>query len=230
MQTMVAGRTQMLPVYGAHGVKPIVDGFNTAYAEDARLRLAHQRRQRREHRDVAARRRKSPVQRSQARSTQRKSSCRMAISRSPPSKLITTPSVPPSAIASTGTGARRTDRRHRTLRQPGRECQRRRTCWCRNLFSPAMIALVQKQMSAAGNPRVAKIMSDIPDYHVSPVDAAKMANDAGVKFLVYTHHIPSIQVSNPAVLRRRRRCAAGRPVGGGLGTATASISRSARLK
>ena len=64
-------------------------------------------------------------------------------------------------------------------------------------LSPAMIALVQKQMAAAGNPRIAKIMGDIPDYHVSPVDAAKMANDAGVKLLVYTHHIPSIQVNNP---------------------------------
>jgi ribonuclease Z len=37
---------------------------------------------------------------------------------------------------------------------------------------------------------VAKIMADIPSYHTSPVDAAKLANDAGVKLLVLYHLTP----------------------------------------
>jgi ribonuclease Z len=57
--------------------------------------------------------------------------------------------------------------------------------------------MAQQQMNAAGNARAAKIMADIPDYHISPVDAAKTANEAGVKLLVYTHHIPSAQVNLP---------------------------------
>jgi ribonuclease Z len=57
--------------------------------------------------------------------------------------------------------------------------------------------MAQQQMKAAGNDRAAKIMADIPDYHISPADAAKAANDAGVKLLVYTHHIPSAQVNLP---------------------------------
>ncbi len=34
---------------------------------------------------------------------------------------------------------------------------------------PALVGMVQGQMKAAGNSRVAKIMADIPDYHISPV-------------------------------------------------------------
>ena len=62
---------------------------------------------------------------------------------------------------------------------------------------PALVGMAQQQMKAQNNPRAAKVMGDIPDYHISPVDAAKMANDAGVGLLVYSHHIPSIQVGSP---------------------------------
>ena len=44
--------------------------------------------------------------------------------------------------------------------------------------------------TAAGNKVIAKIFTDIEDYHSSPVDAAEIANDAKVKLLVYTHFIP----------------------------------------
>ena len=33
-------------------------------------------------------------------------------------------------------------------------------------------------------------MHDIPAYHTSPVDAARIANEAGVKLLIYTHLLP----------------------------------------
>lgn len=38
--------------------------------------------------------------------------------------------------------------------------------------------------------RVAKLMTDIRDYHTSPVEAAHVANDAGVRMLVMTHLSP----------------------------------------
>ena len=63
---------------------------------------------------------------------------------------------------------------------------------------PGLVAIAGQMMTTQGNPRIAKVMADIPDYHVTPVDAAKMANDAGVKLLVYNHHIPSTQVGTPA--------------------------------
>ena len=64
-------------------------------------------------------------------------------------------------------------------------------------LAPNLIGMAQQQMKSAGNERVAKIMADIPDYHISPLDAAKTANEAGVKLLVYSHHIPSAQVNLP---------------------------------
>jgi len=35
-------------------------------------------------------------------------------------------------------------------------------------------------------------MHDIPDYHATPVQAAGIANEAGVKLLVYTHIVPRL--------------------------------------
>jgi ribonuclease Z len=42
----------------------------------------------------------------------------------------------------------------------------------------------------AGAKRQAKILSDIPTYHTSPVDAAKLAKAANAKLLVFTHLTP----------------------------------------
>ena len=35
-------------------------------------------------------------------------------------------------------------------------------------------------------------MHDIPGYHTSPVDAARIANEAGVTRLVFTHLLPPL--------------------------------------
>jgi ribonuclease Z len=53
-----------------------------------------------------------------------------------------------------------------------------------------LVAMIGEAAAAANRPRVAKIMADIPSYHTSPVDAAKLANDAGVKLLVLYHLTP----------------------------------------
>lgn len=196
MQTMVAGRTQMLPVYGAHGIKPIVDGFNTAYAEDARLRLAH-------HGAGVVNIETSPL-------VAKEFGAAFTGALNAEEVILQDGNLKVTAFEVDHDPIRpavgyRFDWKGRSVVLTGDtalsanlvENAKGADVLVSESLSPAMIALVQKQMSAAGNPRVAKIMSDIPDYHVSPVDAAKMANDAGVKFLVYTHHIPSIQVSNP---------------------------------
>ena len=196
MQTMVAGRTQMLPVYGAYGVKPIVDGFNTAYAEDARLRLAH-------HGASVVNIETSPL-------VAKEFGAAFTGALNAEEVILQDGDLKVTAFEVDHDPIRpavgyRFDWKGRSVVLTGDtalsanlvENAKGADVLVSESLSPAMIALVQKQMSAAGNPRVAKIMSDIPDYHVSPVDAAKMANDAGVKFLVYTHHIPSIQVSNP---------------------------------
>jgi len=53
-----------------------------------------------------------------------------------------------------------------------------------------LIAMIGDAAAAAGRPRAAKIMADIRSYHTTPVEAAEVANDAGVRLLVLYHLNP----------------------------------------
>jgi ribonuclease Z len=55
-----------------------------------------------------------------------------------------------------------------------------------------MIKMVHDQAGLSPNPSLAKITADIPSYHTSPEDAAKTANEAGVKHLVLYHILPPL--------------------------------------
>ena len=57
-------------------------------------------------------------------------------------------------------------------------------------LSPELVGIMHDEMLAAGRPRAAKIMHDIPGYHTSPVDAARIANLAHARLLVFTHLLP----------------------------------------
>ena len=57
--------------------------------------------------------------------------------------------------------------------------------------SNEMVAKMQAGASKAGNARLAKILSDIPSYHTSPIEAARIANEAGVAELALTHFTPA---------------------------------------
>ena len=55
-----------------------------------------------------------------------------------------------------------------------------------------MVGVMNKAASDAGIKNVAKIMSDIPDYHISPSEAAELAQNAEVSMLVFTHIVPAL--------------------------------------
>jgi len=55
-----------------------------------------------------------------------------------------------------------------------------------------MVGVIESAAREAGNSRIAKIMSDIPDYHITPVQAAQVAQDANAGLLVYTHIVPAL--------------------------------------
>lgn len=57
-------------------------------------------------------------------------------------------------------------------------------------LSPELVGIMHDEMLAAGRPRPAKIMHDIPGYHTAPVDAAKIANMAHARLLLFTHLLP----------------------------------------
>lgn len=57
-------------------------------------------------------------------------------------------------------------------------------------LAPELVGIMHDELLAAGRPRAAKIMHDIPGYHSSPVDAARIANLAHARLLLFTHLLP----------------------------------------
>jgi ribonuclease Z len=53
-----------------------------------------------------------------------------------------------------------------------------------------MISKVAKELN---NPRLSRQMHDVLDYHMSPVEAAQVAQEAGVKKLVLIHVAPPVE-------------------------------------
>ncbi|HEV7734550.1 MAG TPA: MBL fold metallo-hydrolase [Candidatus Binatia bacterium] len=53
-----------------------------------------------------------------------------------------------------------------------------------------LVALLRDEADTTGRPRIAKVLNDIPTYHTSPVEAAEVANEAGVRLLVMYHLTP----------------------------------------
>ena len=58
-----------------------------------------------------------------------------------------------------------------------------------------MVAEMHKAAVRNGRAPMAKISADIPSYHTTPEDAAKVAAEAGVRELVFYHTIPPLPVS-----------------------------------
>ncbi len=57
---------------------------------------------------------------------------------------------------------------------------------------PVLIKMLHDQAGLSSSPALAKITADIPGYHTSPEDAAKIAGEASVKHLVLYHILPPI--------------------------------------
>jgi ribonuclease Z len=59
-----------------------------------------------------------------------------------------------------------------------------------------MVGILQNVAQEIGRVHMAKIMEDIMDYHTSPEEAAKIAKEAGVRYLLLNHVMPPLPVSN----------------------------------
>ena len=57
-----------------------------------------------------------------------------------------------------------------------------------DMINNALVALKRQNLT-----RAVKIMTDIQDYHMSPVIAAELAKEAEVKKIVYVHVVPALQ-------------------------------------
>lgn len=59
---------------------------------------------------------------------------------------------------------------------------------------PGLVALITREAEAAGATNLAQITRDILDYHTTPVEAATLAQAAGVAHLVLYHVVPALPV------------------------------------
>ncbi len=58
-------------------------------------------------------------------------------------------------------------------------------------ISRSMTSSLEKAAHAAERDRTAAIMHDVQDYHISPEEAAEIANQAGVRLLAFYHLLPA---------------------------------------
>jgi len=59
-------------------------------------------------------------------------------------------------------------------------------------LNPEMVGVMEAAFEERGVKNLSKIMFDIPDYHISPAEAAELAQAAGVDSLVFTHIVPAL--------------------------------------
>jgi len=58
-------------------------------------------------------------------------------------------------------------------------------------ISRSMTKALENAANGVGRDRTAAIMHDVQDYHISPEEAAQIANDAHVKLLAFYHLLPA---------------------------------------
>jgi ribonuclease Z len=61
-------------------------------------------------------------------------------------------------------------------------------------LSPELVGILHDAAAGAGNNRLAKITTDILNYHATPVQAAELAQAAGVRQLLIYHIVPPLLV------------------------------------
>ena len=200
LQSWAGGRSQPLPVYGGPGIEQVVNGFNQAYALDQGYRTEH-------HGESVM---PSAAWGMEARpvvldGTPTTAKDRTRVFFDDGSLRITAIEVNHAPIDPAY--AYRFDYKGRSVVVSGdyklHEPLARAASGADILFSEALSRSMVTSLEVAANkaerPGTAAIMHDIQDYHVSPEEAAGLANRAGVRELVYYHLSPA---PDNALMRR----------------------------
>ena len=61
-------------------------------------------------------------------------------------------------------------------------------------LSPSLVGILERGAAQAGRSNLARIFADIPGYHTTPEQAAEIARDAGVGYLLLNHIVPALPV------------------------------------
>lgn len=192
LQTWAGGRTQPLPVYGGPGVEQVVEGFNRAYAFDQGYRTEHHGEEVMP--SAAWGLEAHPVELDGAPTPAKD---RMAVFFDEGGLRITAIEVNHAPIEPAY--GYRFDYKGRSIvvtgdltnHPPLVKAAAGADLLLSEAISRSMTASLERASGKAGRSSTAAIMHDVQDYHVSPDEAARIANDAGVKLLAFYHLLPA---------------------------------------
>ncbi len=186
LQTWVAGRKAPLKVYGPPGVEDVVAGFNRAYSHDADYRTAHHGENflPREDVDLVA----VPIAMNGATAPALNANGLKVTA----IRVHHDPVRPAYGYRFDYDGRSITVSGDTAPCPPFARAARGSDVLVHEAQSNVLVAILGDVMAKAGRSRPAKIMHDIPDYHTTPVDAARIANEAGARLLVFTHINPPL--------------------------------------
>lgn len=183
LTTWVSGRQTPLPIYGPDGVERVVNGINEAFSLDYEYRTAH-------HGKAVAPPRAAGLAANGfdgAIEAEIYNEDGLVITAFPVRHDPVTPAV-----------GYRFEYQGRSVAVSGD------TAYSKSLIAAAkdvdvliheaqanhMVERMETAAREAGRAGAAKIMADIQDYHTTPVEAARAANEAGAAWLVLTHLTP----------------------------------------
>ncbi|MEQ9011312.1 MBL fold metallo-hydrolase [Algiphilus sp.] len=182
--------TAPLPVIAPEGVTPIVEGFNQAYRTDIGYRIAHHGEAVVPPSGAGARARPFALPPAEGRVVLQQDG--LTVTAFPVDHAPVEPSVGyrfdyqgRSALISGDTKASEVVRRH----AQGVDLL------VHEALASDLVAILTEAAEAAGEAELATITRDILDYHTSPVEAARIAAQAEVGHLLYTHIVPQLPVA-----------------------------------
>jgi ribonuclease Z len=186
LQTWAAGRRTPLKVYGPPGVEDVVAGFNQAYAHDADYRTAHHGEAFLPREDVKMVAVPIPMSAATAPVFDHDGLKVTAI------RVHHGPVKPAYGYRFDYDGRSITISGDTSYYPPLAVAARGSDVLVHEAQSNRLVTILGDDMRAAGRPRPAKIMHDIQNYHTTPVEAARIANEARAKLLVFTHINPPL--------------------------------------
>lgn len=191
LQTWVPGRPAPLPVYGGPGVEQVVEGFNLAYAQDRGYRTAHHTAA------IMPPATSTLVAKPVALPAAAPGQPRTTVIHDDGQMRITAIETNHAPVAPAY--AYRFDYRGRsvvvtgdtTTYAPLTAASHGTDIFMSEALNREMVRTMESTARDVSKPRIAHIMNDIQDYHISPTEAAQTANQAGAKLLVLYHLIPA---------------------------------------
>jgi ribonuclease Z len=192
LQTWAGGRPAPLAVYGGPGVEQVVEGFNYAYRMDQGYRTTH-------HTERVMPSTTWPMiaDRVELDGPPTPSKDRTGLVLDDGSLRITAIEVDHAPIAPAY--AYRFDYKGRSVvitgdlkfHAPLARAARGADVLISEAIAPSMTRALGAGARDAGRDRTAAIMHDIEDYHITPAQAAQIANEARVKLLAFYHLLPA---------------------------------------